>query len=83
MKQYLTETYTKRKTKMYEKEIEELEEERRTAVVIDGEYLYVIYESIQEEGYMVDKYDIHDDLSEPMDGGLCTGSAKDALEFML
>lgn len=68
---------------MYEKEIEELEKSGATAVLVDRQYLYVIYESIQEEGYMVDKYDVHYDLSEPMDGGLCEGSAKETLEGFL
>ena len=61
----------------------ELETKGRIAILSkDRDYLYVIYESVMEEGYMVDKYDV-DDMNEPMDGGLCTGTAEDALNFML
>ena len=66
---------------MYEKEIRELEETGSCAILANG-YLYVIRESDMEEGYMVDKYDPYD-LEDPFDGGLCTGTAKDAVEFLL
>ena len=63
---------------------QKLEDDGRIAILSeDRNYLYVIYESIMEEGYMVDKYDVDDLDDGPMDGGLCTGTAEDALEFML
>lgn len=56
----------------------------------DGD-LYEIHET--EGGYMVDVFEISDEgllmddvdarLMRPVDGGLCTGSAMDAIEFMM
>ena len=42
---------------------------------------YNIYWSEGSDGWMVDVFELKGD--EPIDGGLCTGSAKDAVEFML
>lgn len=46
---------------------------------------YCITESCQEDGYSVDVFNSGDDIDvdEPIDGGLCTGSEKDAIEFMI
>lgn len=65
-----------------EENIKKLEETGRVAVVKDG-YLYTIEESVMEDGYQVNKHDPFDDIEEVIDGGLCTGSASDALEFLL
>ena len=68
---------------MYEKEVKELEETGRCAILANG-YLYVITDAVMEEGgYLVDKYDPYDLEDGPFDGGLCTGTAKDAVEFLL
>ncbi len=52
--------------------------------------LFLIWESESEAGYVVDVFDpyilyesYNDEVPEPLDGGLCTGSARDAIEFML
>lgn len=45
--------------------------------------LYVINYSPDNDGFMVDRHDPYDLSDDPEDGGLCTGSAKDAIEFML
>ena len=67
---------------MYEDETKELELTGSCAILHNG-YLYIIKESDMEEGYMVDKYDPYDLEEGPFDGGLCTGSAQDAVEFLL
>ena len=60
-----------------------LEEKGEVAILFNG-YLYIVYDSVQEDGYMVDKYDPFDLGGDNiMDGGLCTGSAQDAVEFLL
>ena len=52
-----------------------------------GDHSYHIFDSQNEDGYVVDKYDNDEaeytDDYECIDGGLCTGSAEDALEFMI
>lgn len=45
----------------------------------DGGYMVDAYE-ISDEGLLMDELDIR--LMRPSDGGLCTGSALDAVEFM-
>ncbi len=65
-------------------------EQRGFVTFYDGD-LYEIHES--DGGYMVDVYEISDEgllidevdarLMRPVDGGLCTGSAMDAIEFMM
>ena len=67
---------------MYEKEAKELEETGSCAILHNG-YLYVITDAVVEKGYMVDKYDPYDLEDDPFDGGLCTGEAQDAVEFLL
>lgn len=54
------------------------------------EFYYEIFESSQEQGYVVNIYSSGDKdkdgyylKNNMIDGGLCTGSAKDAIEFML
>ena len=51
---------------------------------------YEIFESVSSEGYIVNVYsnNMKDEDGEyldvyELDGGLCTGSARDAIEFML
>ena len=51
---------------------------------------YEIFESVSSEGYIVNVYsnNMKDEDGEyldayELDGGLCTGSARDAVEFML
>ena len=48
-------------------------------------FKYSIYESMANEGYMVDVYEEedYDDDTEAIDGGLCTGNAFDAVGFLL
>ena len=60
----------------------ELEEKGQVAIVFN-DYIYIIHDAVMEDGYMVNKYDPSDVESGPMDGGLCTGSAQDAVEFLL
>ena len=61
---------------------EKLEKDGQVAILENG-YLYVIYDAVIDEGYMVDKYDPFDLDEGIIDGGLCTGTAKDAVEFLL
>ncbi len=63
----------------YEKE---LEEKGQVAILKDN-YLYIIHDAIMEEGWMIDKYDVFDLEEGIIDGGLCTGSALDAVRFLL
>lgn len=65
-----------------EKYAKELEDKGKVAILFNG-FLYVVYDSISEDGYMVDKYDPFDIEEGIIDGGLCTGSPKDAVEFLL
>lgn len=77
---------------MDETKIEELANILKTNRFIDFQYqslFYQIFES-SELGYVVNIYssnekDENGDLldSNLIDGGLCTGSAKDAIEFLL
>ena len=64
------------------KNAEELEEKGQVAILFKG-FLYIVYDATMEEGYMVDKYDPFDLEEGIIDGGLCTGSAQDAVEFLL
>ena len=45
-----------------------------------GGYMVDVYE-ISDEGLLMDEVDAR--LMRPVDGGLCTGSAMDAIEFMM
>ena len=45
-----------------------------------GGYMVDVYE-ISDEGLLMDDVDAR--LMRPVDGGLCTGSAMDAIEFMM
>ena len=67
---------------MHEKEARELEETGSCAI-LQGGYLYVITDAVMEEGYMVNKYDPYNLEDGPFDGGMCTGTAQDAVEFLL
>ena len=78
----LDEKYNVGAAKMYEKEVKELEETGGCAILTNG-YLYVITDAVLEEGYMVNKYYPYCLEDGPFDGGLCTGSAQDAVEFLL
>ncbi len=44
-----------------------------------------IWFSSSDYGWQINRYNINSNIipPEPDDGGLCTGSAKDAIEFML
>ena len=64
------------------KYVDELKNNGQVAF-IHHKVLYVIYESIVEEGYMIDMYDPFNLSDDVIDGGLCTGSAEDAVEFMI
>lgn len=59
----------------------ELKKEYRVAFIAH-EQLYVMWWSDTQDGWYIEVYNPFD-LEEPIDGGLCTGSAKDAIEFML
>ena len=41
----------------------------------------VIFESSNEPGYIYDIYNSEDEEAESLDGGICTGSMKDALDM--
>ena len=52
--------------------------------------LFLIWESESEDGYVVDVFDPYilyesydNEVPEPIDGGLCTGGPRDAVEFMI
>lgn len=62
--------------------VEELEKTGQVAILFNG-FLYVVYESMMEEGYQVNKYDPFDIELGVIDGGLCTGTAKETLEGFL
>lgn len=58
--------------------------EERAVTFEHDECIYRIAESMQEEGWHVDR--LKEDMDSVWyvdDGGLCTGNAKDAVEFML
>ena len=52
-------------------------------VFVYKDIVYVIQYSPDNSGWMIDLIDPYDIESSPYDGGLCTGSTKDAIEFML
>lgn len=65
-------------------------EDGNTAEFIFNDFYYEIFESCCDAGYVVNIYSSNQKdengnyLDKYMiDGGLCTGSAKDAVEFML
>ena len=66
----------------YEKLAKELEKKGKIAILAQN-YLYIIYDATIEDGYMIDKYDPFDIDEGIIDGGLYTGSAFDAVEFLL
>ena len=61
---------------------QELEDDGQVAIFYN-KYLYVIHWSDMNDGWYVDKFDPFDLEDGPIDGGLCTGSAQDAVEFLL
>lgn len=71
---------------MNKKKIKRLAKELETTgscAFMDKGMLFVIqYTDSCCGGFMVDRYDPYD-LDDPEDGGMCTGSAKNAVEFML
>ncbi len=85
IKKYLEES-KKEKKMLVENDIEKhaqiLEEKGQVAFILNN-ILYVIHDAIVEDGYMVNLHDPFDlDEGQPYDGGLCTGSARDAVEFL-
>ncbi len=67
---------------MIEADVKTLEEKGQVAFLRDG-VLYVIYDAVVEEGYMINLHDPFDlDDGQPYDGGFCTGTARDAVEFL-
>jgi len=58
-------------------------ETKNNIVFEDGGRIYQIWSSISEDGYMYECYDMSDFISgdelASEDGGLCTGSARDAI----
>ena len=65
----------KRALKLAEKLNDELE-----VVFTELGFVYRVFHSELNEGYMVE---VLDEDGEEIDGGLCTGNAVDAIEFML
>lgn len=61
---------------------EELIKNGQVAILHNG-YLYIVRDAVMEDGYQVDKYDPFDLEEGVIDGGLCKGTAKDAVEFLL
>lgn len=66
-------------------------EDQREVMFYDDEWLYVIFEA-SEGGWLVDIYTVDEELVfynaeeqtfKFLDGGLCTGDAYDAIEFMM
>jgi hypothetical protein len=62
-------------------------EENESVAFFYKDMEYIIYSSCCEDGYMIDIFNPKDKKSkedyEPFYGGLCTGSPRDAIEFML
>ena len=80
---------------MTEQKLKELTEQLEltgSIVFIDKDFIYDIFISSNEYRYEINQYNLTDILYldqvldmtiKPFDGGICTGSAKDAIEFML
>jgi len=66
--------------------VQQLEANERI-VYLDGAQVVTIEAGISNEGWNVNAYDLSEVLEmlmdlEPIDGGLCTGSARDAIQFV-
>lgn len=65
-------------------------EENKAVEFVYNEFYYEVFESSSSDGYIVNVFsdDEKDEYGEyleknEVDGGLCSGSARDAVEFML
>ena len=62
---------------------ETLQKDGRVAFMVGTTRLIVIEEAQMEEGWWTDIIDPYELADGAYDGGLCTGSALDAVEFLL